>query len=83
MRLTPLTLALSTLSTTSAFISGITLPATIAPNKPYTITFDAKVDPYSMWTDVADSTQRFTTCLEPQAGTGEAGDDGAGWYSEV
>ncbi|KAJ5030386.1 hypothetical protein J3E73DRAFT_420523 [Bipolaris maydis] len=53
MRLTPLTLALSTLSTTSAFISGITLPATIAPNKPYTITFDAKVDPYSMWTDVA------------------------------
>lgn len=44
MRLTPLTLALTTLSTTSAYISGITVPATIDPNKTYTITFDAKFD---------------------------------------
>ncbi|EUC36100.1 hypothetical protein COCCADRAFT_89171 [Bipolaris zeicola 26-R-13] len=53
MRLTPITLALTTLSTTSAFISGITVPATIAPNKPYTITFDERFDSSNLWTDVA------------------------------
>ncbi|EUC41317.1 hypothetical protein COCMIDRAFT_106506 [Bipolaris oryzae ATCC 44560] len=53
MHFTPLTLFLTTLSTASAFIESFTVPAMIAPNKPYTITFNTRFDPAYLWTDVA------------------------------